>query len=82
MTRWSPSSVSLPFIPPRGHQVLRVQFSCAVRTAAVTYLRPRVTDGEAVTPGGHTTLAQGYSANKLGLEPNPFDSEGLVLATE
>lgn len=30
---------------------------------------------------GHTTLAQGYSANKLGLEPNPSDSKGLVLAT-
>lgn len=64
------------------HRVLRVQFSCAVRTAAVMCLRPWVTDGEAVAPGGHTTLAQGYSANKLGLEPNSFDSEGLVLATE
>lgn len=82
-----PTSLS-PFTPQRGrqgpaqHQMLWVQFSCAVLTAAVMCPHLWVTDGEAVAPGGHTTPSQGYSANKLGLEPNPFDSEGLVLATE
>lgn len=56
--------------------------SCGLLTRLWDVTHSCFTDGETAAHGGHRTLGQGYSANKLGLDPNPFDSKGLVLATE
>lgn len=55
---------------------------CSLLAVAVGCPHPCFTDGETAAHRGHRTLAQGYSANKLGLDPNPFDSKGLGLAAE